>query len=36
MGLLKDRAETLEQLADGAMLFCGEFKPAPPSWPNST
>lgn len=23
--LLKDRAETLEQLADGAMLFCGEF-----------
>ena len=35
MGLLKDRAETLEQLADGAMLFCGEFKPAPPSWPNN-
>ncbi|WP_241067971.1 glutamate--tRNA ligase [Achromobacter insuavis] len=30
MGLLKDRAETLEQLADGAMLFCGEFKPATP------
>jgi glutamyl-tRNA synthetase len=30
MGLLKDRAETLEQLADGAMLFCGEFKPAAP------
>ncbi|WP_395757338.1 glutamate--tRNA ligase [Achromobacter sp. EB05] len=30
MGLLKDRAETLEQLADGAMLFCGEFKPASP------
>ena len=29
MGLLKDRAETLEQLADGAMLFCGEFKGAP-------
>ena len=28
MGLLKDRAETLEQLADGAMLFCAEFKPA--------
>jgi glutamyl-tRNA synthetase len=26
--LLKDRAETLEQLADGAMLFCGPFKPA--------
>lgn len=24
-GLLKDRAETLEQLADGAMLFCGDF-----------
>ena len=23
--LLKDRAETLEQLADGAMLFCGRF-----------
>jgi glutamyl-tRNA synthetase len=23
--LLKDRAETLEQLAEGAMLFCGEF-----------
>ncbi|WP_144656955.1 glutamate--tRNA ligase [Achromobacter dolens] len=30
MGLLKDRAETLEQLADGAMLFCGEFKSAAP------
>lgn len=30
MGLLKDRAETLEQLADGAMLFCGAFKPAAP------
>ncbi|KAG4081112.1 hypothetical protein HA402_010283 [Bradysia odoriphaga] len=29
MGLYKDRAETLEQLADGAMLFCGEFQPAP-------
>ncbi|MGE8231495.1 MAG: hypothetical protein ACN6PA_18595, partial [Stenotrophomonas hibiscicola] len=29
MALLKDRAETLEQLADGAMLFCGEFKGAP-------
>ena len=26
--LLKDRAETLEQLADGAMLFCGPFTPA--------
>jgi glutamyl-tRNA synthetase len=25
MGLLKDRAETLEQLAEGAMLFCGPF-----------
>jgi len=25
MHLLKDRAETLEQLADGAMLFCGDF-----------
>jgi len=28
--LLKDRAETLEQLAEGAMLFCGEYRPAPP------
>jgi glutamyl-tRNA synthetase len=27
MGLLKDRAETLEQLAEGAMLFCGAFTP---------
>jgi glutamyl-tRNA synthetase len=26
--LLKDRAETLEQLADAAMLFCGDFQPA--------
>jgi glutamyl-tRNA synthetase len=26
--LLKDRAETLEQLADAAMLFCGPFTPA--------
>lgn len=26
--LLKDRAETLEQLADAAMLFCGTFTPA--------
>ena len=26
--LLKDRAETLEQLADAAMLFCGPFQPA--------
>lgn len=30
VALLKDRAETLEQLADGAMLFCGAFKPAAP------
>lgn len=29
MGLLKDRAETLEQLADGAMLFCGPYTGAP-------
>lgn len=28
MELLKDRAETLNQLADGAMLFCGEYVPA--------
>src|SRR5690606_6539356 len=28
-GLWKDRAETLEQLADGAMLFCAELKGAP-------
>ena len=28
MGLLKDRAETLNQLAEGAMLFCGGFAPA--------
>lgn len=26
MGLLKDRSETLEQLADGAMLFCGPWQ----------
>jgi glutamyl-tRNA synthetase len=26
--LLKDRAETLEQLAEAAMLFCGTFTPA--------
>jgi glutamyl-tRNA synthetase len=26
--LLKDRAETLEQLAEAAMLFCGAFTPA--------
>lgn len=30
MGLLKDRAETLNQLADGAMLFCGPYMPASP------
>lgn len=29
MALLKDRAETLEQLADGAMLFCGPYAGAP-------
>lgn len=29
IGLFKDRAETLEQLADDAMLFCGPFQPAP-------
>lgn len=28
MGLLKDRAETLNQLADGAMLFCGQYTAA--------
>lgn len=28
MGLLKDRSETLEQLADGAMLFCAPYQPA--------
>lgn len=28
MGLLKDRAETLNQLADGAMLFCAPYTPA--------
>ncbi len=28
MGLLKDRAETLNQLAEGAMLFCGPYTPA--------
>src|SRR5690606_36888520 len=26
--LLKDRAETLNQLAEGAMLFCGAYAPA--------
>jgi len=30
VALLKDRAETLEQLADGAMLFCGAHTPASP------
>ena len=30
IALLKDRAETLEQLADSAMLFCGAFQPAAP------
>jgi glutamyl-tRNA synthetase len=29
IGLLKDRAETLEQLAEGAMLFCGPFQGVP-------
>ncbi|ANN80705.1 glutamate--tRNA ligase [Bordetella flabilis] len=29
VGLLKDRAETLEQLAEGAMLFCGPFGGVP-------
>ncbi len=29
--LLKDRAETLEQLADGAMLFCGDFQQTDPA-----
>ncbi len=28
MGLLKDRAETLQQLAQGALLFCSVFTPA--------
>jgi len=28
MGLLKARAETLNQLAEGAMLFCGPYTPA--------
>ncbi len=28
MGLLKERAETLNQLAEDAMLFCGPFMPA--------
>lgn len=30
MALLKDRAETLVQLAEGALLFCAPFKPASP------
>ena len=30
VGLLKDRAETLEQLAQGAMLFCGPKKETDP------
>ncbi|NYT84065.1 glutamate--tRNA ligase [Pollutimonas harenae] len=30
MGLLKDRAETLNQLADGAMLFCAPYTAASP------
>lgn len=29
MGLLKPRAETLNDLAEGAMLFCGPWVPAP-------
>ncbi|CAP40920.1 glutamate--tRNA ligase [Bordetella petrii] len=29
MGLLKDRAETLEQLAESALLFCKPYQPAP-------
>ena len=29
MALLKPRAETLNELADGAMLFCGSWSPAP-------
>jgi len=29
LALLKDRAETLEQLAEGAMLFCGPYQSAP-------
>ncbi len=29
LALFKDRAETLEQLADDAMLFCGPYQPAP-------
>lgn len=31
VGLLKDRCDTLEQLADGAMLFCGPYQPADPA-----
>ncbi|MCQ9615424.1 glutamate--tRNA ligase [Paenalcaligenes niemegkensis] len=29
MGLLKDRSETLNDLAEGALLFCSPFVPAP-------
>lgn len=29
MGLLKDRSETLNQLAESALLFCSAFTPAP-------
>ncbi|WP_410171244.1 hypothetical protein [Castellaniella defragrans] len=28
MALLRDRGETLEDLAEGAMLFCGPYTPA--------
>jgi glutamyl-tRNA synthetase len=31
MDLLKDRAETLNQLADGALLFCSTYRPAEPA-----
>lgn len=31
MGLLKARAETLNELAEGAMLFCGPYFPADPA-----
>jgi len=30
MALLKDRAETLNQLAEGALLFCADYTPAGP------
>jgi len=29
MALLKERAETLNQLAEGALIFCGAYAPAP-------